>query len=642
MLEPARLSFTPDGTPWSDRYGDIYHSRQGGPEQARHVFLGGNDLPQRWQGRERFVILETGFGLGLNFLTTWAAWREDPQACQRLHFVTVEKHPFSRKDLARAQAAWPEFAPLAAELQAHWPLLVPGIHRLVLNQGRVILTLVFGDAHHCLRRLELAADAFYLDGFTPARNPEIWTPYVCKALARLAAPGATLATWSVSGSLRQALAANEFTLKKRPGFAGKRQMLTGHSHSQKPHRCPAPAPEQRRALVIGAGVAGTSAAAALASRGWQVQILERNPEPGQGASGNLAGVLRPLPSLDDNPLARLTRAGFLATRNYLHALEAAGLPIRWGTTGALHLSKDETHATTQARAVQKLRLPPELLQYLDRDAASKLLEWPVARGGWYFPLGGWVQPPSLCRANLLAYPERIQTRCNCPVADIRYQQGQWQALDAQGQVLALAPHLVMASGIDAPRFSPLAWLPQKAARGQVSLLPEQATPALKRLVCGQGYVTPLVDGLRVTGASYQLDDPEPEERLADHQDNLNKLDGLLPGFAAGLDPASLTGRVGFRPVSPDRLPMVGPVPDPSRRGRSRHIPALPGLWCIQGFGARGLVWSVLMADLLASRMEGEPLPLENDLVAALSPERFLLTPAPSTPHQPPHQPPHES
>lgn len=622
MLEPARLAFADDGTPWSESFGDVYHSSHGGPEQARHVFLGGNDLPERWRSQDSFVILETGFGLGLNFLATWQAWRADPKACRQLHFVSLEKHPFSRADLAQAQARWPEFAPLAAQLQARWPLLVPGMHRLALEGGRLILTLVFGDATTELRRLMLAADAFYLDGFSPARNPELWSPDICRAVARLAAPGATLATWSVAGQLRQALAANEFDLEKRPGFAGKRQMLAGRYRSRKPH--PSPAPAERRALVIGAGAAGTSAAALLASRGWQVDVLEREDGPARGASGNRAGVLRPLPSVDDNRLARLTRAGFLATQAHLQHLEAAGLPLRWGQSGALHLARDAAHEATQARAVATLGLPPEFLQYLDREAASALLEWPVDRGGWYFPLGGWVQPPTLCQANLDSQPERIRLHTSCPVAAIRYQGEQWQALDEQGQILGAAPHLVMASGVAAPRFPLFAWLPQKGARGQVTLLPATDTPPLKLLVCGQGYATPEVDGLRVCGASFQVGDTETGLRLEEHQDNLHKLNRLLPGFADRVEAAGLQGRVGFRPVTPDRLPVVGPVPDLSRPIRGRHVPTLPGLWCIQGFGARGIVWSALMADLLASRMGGEPLPLENDLVAALAPERFLL------------------
>jgi tRNA 5-methylaminomethyl-2-thiouridine biosynthesis bifunctional protein len=620
MLAAAPLEFAADGTPWSTAYGDVYHARQGGPAQARHVFLAGNGLPERWQDRPRFTILETGFGLGLNFLATWAAWRADSRACRRLHFVSLEKHPFTAADLARAQSAWPEFAPLAAELQAAWPCLVPGVHRLRLADGRLLLTLVFGDAPRELRRLMLAADAFYLDGFAPERNPELWSPDVCRALARLAAPGATLASWCVRGALRTALAAHEFAVERRPGFAGKRHMLVGHYRSRKPH--PYPLPGETTALVIGAGVAGSSAAAALAERGWTVTVLERAAAAGQGASGNLAGVLRPHPSIDDNPLARLTRAGFLAARAQLARLEKAGLPVRWGTCGVLQLARDAEHEARQLAMLAHLAPPPEFARPLDREAASAHLGWPVPRGGCFFPLGGWVMPPSLCRAQLALAPERLFVRYGSTVARIARQDAVWQAFAADGRLLGEAPHLVLAVGVDLPSFAPAAWLPQSAARGQVTWLPAAATPPLDRLVCGQGYVTPVVDGLRVVGATHQENDPETRERPSEHAANLAQLDRLLPGFAAGLSPEGLRGRVGFRPMSPDRLPIVGPVPAADGR-RGRHAAPLPGLWCMQGFGARGIVWSALMADLLASRMHGEPLPLTHDLVTALAPQRFL-------------------
>ena len=207
-LTPAHLQFADDGiTPFAPDYGDVYHSAHGGPAQVRHVFLGGNELPERWQGRDRFVILETGFGLGLNFLATWAAWRKDPQRARSLHFVSFEKHPFTVNDLKTAQSAWPEFADLAAELQAQWPILTPGTHRIFLDGHQVVLTLIFGDATTQLRAVNASVDAFFLDGFSPATNPEMWSPELCRALSRLAAPGATLATWSVAGSVRRSLIA---------------------------------------------------------------------------------------------------------------------------------------------------------------------------------------------------------------------------------------------------------------------------------------------------------------------------------------------------------------------------------------------------------------------------------------------------
>ena len=618
---PARLEFAPDGTPYSAAFGDIYHSADGGPGQARHVFLGGNDLPGRWQGRDRFVILETGFGLGLNFLATWQAWRDDPQRCRRLHFVALEKHPFTAADLAVAQQAWPEFAALAGELQRRWPLPTAGMHRLYFAQDQLVLTLLFGDASRQLRNIDASVDAFYLDGFAPAKNPELWTPEFCKGLARLAAPAATLATWSIAARLRAALAAAEFDAERRPGFARKPEMLVARYRSRRPERRPPPATE-RRAIVIGAGLAGSSTAYRLAAAGWQVTVLEQADQPAMAASSNLAGMLRPLPSADDSRLARLIRAGYLATRALLAELPAA----RWSPCGVWHLGRDAEHEALQQRTVEVLGQPPELLQFVGRDELSRRLGWPVDAGGWWFPGGGWVQPSSLCRAALTAFPERLEVRLSTHVERLEPTPGGWRALAADGRLLAEAPVLIMASGAAATRFAQFAWLPQRAARGQVSHLPAAALPHLESVVCRQAYLLPAIDGSCLTGATLQYEDDDPAVRPADHRENLANLERTLPGFAAGLSADGLSGRVGWRPMSPDRLPIVGavPLPAPASHRRLRELPLQTGLWCVQGFGARGIVWSALMADLLLSRLEGEPLPLENDLVDAVNPGRFLI------------------
>ena len=319
-LVPARIAHAADGTLWSAHYDDIYHAAAGGLEQCRHVFLGGNALPVRWQRRDAFTIVETGFGCGLNFLAAWKAWRDDPKRCARLHFVSVEKHPFSGEDLRQIHHTWPELAALSQQLLEVWPPLVPGFHRLNLDSGRVSLTLLFGDALELIPQLRGHADAFFLDGFAPSKNPNLWSPSVFRQVRRLAADGATAATWSVAAVVREGLRNADFNCEIRPGFADKREMLV--ARRERASSIHAPSPAVRHAIVIGAGLAGSSCAASLAARGWRVDVVERHPAPAQEASGNLAGVLRPLLSLDDNRLARLTRAGFLHALRHLRQLEA--------------------------------------------------------------------------------------------------------------------------------------------------------------------------------------------------------------------------------------------------------------------------------------------------------------------------------
>jgi len=227
-VEPARLHFK-EGTPYSEAFGDVYHSEAGGPAQARFVFLQGNEVQKRWAGRERFVILETGFGLGLNFLATWQAWRGSPGEMRgKLHYVAVEKHPFSLQDLRTLHQRYPEFEREAAALHSIWPPLVPGGHRAELDGGKVVLTVFFSDIK-IVRDLRLAADAFYLDGFAPSKNPDMWSPALMRSLSRLAAPGATAATWSVAAPVRHALEVAGWEVDKRQGFGHKREMLFARS-----------------------------------------------------------------------------------------------------------------------------------------------------------------------------------------------------------------------------------------------------------------------------------------------------------------------------------------------------------------------------------------------------------------------------
>ena len=633
-ITPAPLAFSPEGTPYAPAFDDVYHSSEGGPGQARAVFLAGNGLPAAWGGRDHYTVFETGFGLGVNFLTTWAAWRADPARCGRLHCVSVEKHPFTQGDLARLHPPGSELAPLAADLVAAWPVLTPGLHRLEFEDGRVTLTLALGDLTELLPRLWLGVDAFYLDGFSPARNPQMWEPRVFKALARIARPGASLATYTAAGTVREGLAQAGFQVEKRPGFGRKRHMVVGRFAPRWRMRAwepPTPAPwPERRALVVGAGMAGAAVAEALCRRGWQVELLERQPGPAMETSGNHAGLFHPHLSPDDSRLSRLTRAGHGYALSRWRALAQTG-ELAWSPCGVVQLAQDASEAGEQAATVARLGFPPAFAGFLDTDAARTTTGLALEAGGYHFPEGGWIRPPSLVKRLLAACGGGLTPRYGQEVATLAHEADRWVARDAAGQVIARAPVVVLANAAEATRLLPLAHLPLRRVRGQVSLLPAQAaSPHIA--IGGKAYLLPPVDGLAVTGATYDFDDEDTQPRLSSHQANLQRLTRVWPP-AADLDPARLAGRAGFRCVTQDRLPAIGPVPDETaaraRAGslggaHSRDIPRLPGAWTACAYGSRGLVWSMLGAELIACQITGEPMPLELDLAEALDPARFLV------------------
>ena len=590
-LVPARLAFSADGTPYSPLYDDVYHSAQGGLAQAQHVFLRGNGLPERWRGRRAFTILETGFGFGLSFLAAWRAWREDPARCQRLHFVSIEKHPFEFSDLEFLLKIFPEVEGQAENLTQHWPLLVPGMHRLEFEGGKVVLTLFLGDVADGLPQLALAADAIFLDGFTPQKNPQMWAPALLRHLGRLAAPGATLATWSVAAAVREALQGAGFAVERKPGFGSKREMLAGRlirrvREVQKY--------EEKKAIVIGAGVAGAAASERLASRGWQVTLIERHAAAAAEASGNHAGVFHPVVAPDDSLFARFTRASFLFLLNRWQELGN----LDWQRCGVLQLARDEREKASQQRALETLAYPERYAQF---DAA---------RGGIWFPEAGWVRPKSLVQA--LLSRNGIETKYGTEVFNLEFSDGVWTCFDKNKISIAKAPIVILANAADALRLSPQPAVRLRRIRGQLTLAP--AIAGLDHVVLRGGMALPGVEGISVIGASFDVGDDDPQLRADSHAGNLERLERMLPGASRGLDPARLEGRVAFRAVVPDRLPMIGPMSDP--RGA--------GLFGAFAYGSRGLLWAGLGGELIASMLEGEPLPVERKLAAAVAPERFFL------------------
>jgi tRNA 5-methylaminomethyl-2-thiouridine biosynthesis bifunctional protein len=295
----------------------------------------------------------------------------------------------------------------------------------------------------------------------------------------------------------------------------------------------------------------------------------------------------------------------------------------------LQLARDAEHAQLQEELVRAWNYPPEFVQWLDPREASAALGSPTQTGAWLFPQGGWANPASICRAMLEVCGARLQRRFHAEAVRVERSGGEWAVMDAAGQALAQAPNLILANGAGALDLPLTAPLPLYTMRGQVTHLPDERFPALSMVVCREAYMTPPVDGIVSVGATYDSD-REGALRQSSQRENLARAEEILmPERLAPhrLHEAPLAGRVGFRSMAPDRLPLAGALPDYGAEGRPerlRDVARHPGLYCLLGYASRGLIWAPLMAELLASQLEGEPLPLEASLAAALDPARFLL------------------
>jgi tRNA 5-methylaminomethyl-2-thiouridine biosynthesis bifunctional protein len=634
-LRPALIVFPADGgPPEAPDFGDVYHPQVGALAQARHVFLAGNGLPGRWGGRARFTVLETGFGLGHNLLALWEAWRADPQRPARLHVVSLELHPPTAADLVRAHERSP-LPDLAAALLDAWPPLTPGLHVLDFEGGRLRLTLGLGDASALLPQLRMQADALLLDGFAPDRNAALWSPPLFKALARLAAPGCTAATWSVARPVHEGLRATGFEVARAPGIGGKREITTAVFRPRVAPRGPAPlavAPAAGlSAVVVGAGLAGAACARALAAAGVPVTVLDAAAEPASAASGNPAGLFHAIVNGEDGPYARLYRAAALRAAQ-VYAPSVASGRVPGALTGLLRLASAGQTAASMQALLQRLGLPPAVAEALDAEAAGAGAGVPLAAPAWHHARGGWIAPGEWVREQL-ARPG-VNFRGRSAVARLQPAEGGgWQLQAADGTLLATAALVVLANAESAATLAPrppAAW-PLQRTRGQVSWWPAGGPPPLGCALAGDGYALALPGRLLCGATQQRPGEPGHDEaapREADHHFNLERF-ARLTGLPVP-PVASCEGRVGWRLGSDDRLPVAGALPlaepglPPSRLTQARAWPRHPGLFVLTALGSRGLTLAPLLGELVAAQALGLPWPLEQDLADAVDPVRWAV------------------
>ncbi len=620
----------------------MYYSAVDGLAETRAVFLDGCGLPDAWRGKDRFVIGELGFGAGLNLLATWDVWRRSRAPGAQLHFVSVEGAPLTDDQLRRAHAPFiardAALAPLSAALAARLPPRIKGVHRRRFEDDGVVLTLAYLPVETALAQLEVTADAWFLDGFAPARNPAMWSLETLLAVAARCRPGARAATYTVAGAVRRGLEAAGFRVAKRPGFGSKRERLEavfdGTPVATEPARPPT-LPAGRRtappgaALVIGAGLAGASAAHALARRGVAVTVLEASATPAGAASGNPMGLVTPRLDRDDRPAARFHRAA------YAFALDSLrGADDRFTPCGVAQIATDADERGKLEALLATQALPPSMAAPLTPDIAAATGAPDAA--GLFLPQAGVARPRAVVEEALA----HADVRTGSAAVSVAPADGGWVARDNEGRALAAAEICVLACGAHLARFEQSAFLPLPASRGQLSWAPLTG-PAPRHALTFGGYAAPCATDSGASlafGATYDpwTDDAPPAVTDESNARNHALLAARAPDLAARINPAMIEGRAALRATTPDRLPYVGPAPvEADFRAQFAGLAAgrvdvaepaqlHPGLYILGGLGSRGLSWAPLLAEALASAACGEPGALERGAAEALHPARALV------------------
>ncbi len=630
------LTWKDDKTPQSERFGDVYFSADDGIAESMYVFVNGCGFPEKFEGQDRVCIAETGFGTGLNFLLTWKSWKESGAECQ-LDYVSVEAFPIEKEQLEKAYETFPGLEDYTKEFLDHYPRLYPGFHQIVLEEGKVTLTLMFGEASDMYSRLEAKVDAWYLDGFAPAKNPEMWSEDLFREIGRLSQDGAVLSTFTAAGFVKRGLVTVGFEMSKRRGYGRKRDSLQGVYEDQKENvdnfwfSINYNDKLKRNIAVIGAGIAGSVLADRLRLDGHHVTVFDRNPQAGMEASGNRLGLIKPRLVIEQ------MGGALFNTVSYLKAIEfydKMGDDVWIGRRGLFQMYESDADRLRNKIIFENQILPEGEMLLLEPDEASEKLGIDVPTGGVWYPNSGCLEPSKLCKELLDGIDcvfEREITRLQ--------KDGEIWSLFSGEEKLFEGDAVVFAMAGDTPVLNRYFDMHLNGRRGQVSYIRETEESAkLKHAVACQGYFLPSVEGHHIVGASFDrwhdfADKSYKDLQDASHKKNIGKLHRFMPDMETDI----LGGRANIRAMTPDHFPIVGPVfSDETYLDRYAHLRHGPrrktfleaeyvdGLYVLAGLGARGVQGAPLLADILSAYISGGPSPVERQIREALHPARFLI------------------
>ncbi|WP_426978322.1 FAD-dependent 5-carboxymethylaminomethyl-2-thiouridine(34) oxidoreductase MnmC [Acinetobacter johnsonii] len=600
--------------PVSKKFGDVYFSKDNGLLETRHVFLNGNDLPERLsnlQPFEYFSVGETGFGTGLNILALWQLWQQvRPNNHSHLHAISVEKFPLSKTDLIRALNVWPDLKPIADQLIAQYPHPIAGCHRLNFPEERFSLDLWLGDAHDVFPSMAKtnSVNAWFLDGFAPACNPDIWEEQVLNHIVRLSGIGTTFSSFSVAGVLKRGLTQHGISISRPRGYKHKREMLKAiwlpaepentsdavdtqsvlnqNQPDQVPH-----AFKQRQIAIIGAGIAGLTSAWAFAERGHQVTLYDQS-EPLVGGSGNPLALLNPkLCPIEHSHEHLMTLAWQHALQHYPKF--QAFRPI-------------QVHQLALKKAEDLLNLeqqyPVDLLTAETAADSALITEYPSLN----LTEAGAVSPHQL-KDQILAHPLIQFLQANITKINPEHN----ELFNEQAQSLGQFDHVIVCCARHTAAFFEQ-YPVLKPIRGQVSWMENTAQPlALNQAYSYGGYCMQLDAQQFILGASFYPNRDDSDVLLEDHVHNYELIHSVFPDYAQSLpDVTTWQGRASVRAQSLDYFPVLGKMSEQTE------------IYSFAGLGSKGFLFAPLCSEILAAQILKEACPVPESLLQKLSPTRF--------------------
>lgn len=637
-----------DGQPYSEMFDDIYYSSNegeciSGESEFDHVFFKNNGLPERWNGTGDFVIAELGFGSGLNCILTireWLKHREGNKINKCLHYIALEKFPLSPDVIVKLISRYPELKPICEELIANYPPAVRGSHSRHLFGSRIIIHYKFMDAYEALKHEKFNVDCWYLDGFSPAKNTEMWSQELFEKLAQNSHHGTTCSTYTAAGFVKRNLQKAGFTVNKVKGYGKKREMLVaGFNVTQKPvfkyrDKPWFYSPREKniaikKATIIGAGIAGLSVAYSLVKRGWSVTVIDRHADVAQETSGNPAVIVYPRLSVNNDVDTEFYTDAYCYNLYVLEALQKKYQEKFWFDCGLLQL----TDKKRISQIIKKfsfnddyVSIRKNLEKYGNEDSINQVFA--------EYRTAGVILPGILC--------DVIKQECGdslsfiqATITGIKQSDNQWLCLSGE-QLIAESEILVIANGTGLNDLGLTLSFPVENIRGQVAVFNENINSKnIINVINANKHITPAINHRHYLGATYTRESTSLDVDVNESRELFDSINHSVPGMLKQDDYCDAW--VGFRAMSKDRVPIVGAIPDEKfyvkeyadiRHGDTKKIYQsaryLGGLYVSAAHGSRGFTSSFLSAEFIAAQIEGTPVPVSKRVMDYLSPSRFIV------------------